>query len=231
MSILDKLNKDLLKTSKRFVRANEKACKIYSKLSNQRDVARSKPFADLLSAEIDAYTRLTVAANEYFKIQAVHTQNDNEIHTRIIELNANVDVDDLQKVYAISNTIPISNSIKIYMKAISRDYKDWKLINKMLVELSLDVVVGNIPIVSSIKSIINQITQAISVFKECMKDGTDYSKLDYELYKMEIHTTIMDNAEKLFLYQSRTLEDAIAFPSQDLRECYNKIINEKELCQ
>ena len=60
-----------------------------------------------------------------------------------------------------------------------------------------------------------------------MENGTDYSDLDHELYKIEIHTTIMDNAEKLFLYQTNILKDAIEFLEQDPQEYYNKIMKEK----
>lgn len=227
MSVTDKLNKNLIKTNKKFVKANEKAVKVYTKLSNQCNAAQSKLFADLLSAELDAYTRLTVAANDYFKVQAKYTQKHNERNTRIIASGANVNLDDLQKMYALSNTIPIKNSIEIYVRAISRDCKDWKAVNKMIVELGLDVVVSNIPVISDVKSIIDQFTRVIDVLKECMRDGVEYSKLDLELYKIEIHTTIMNNAEKLFLSQSDTLKKAIAFLERDSQEYYNKILKEQ----
>ncbi len=227
MSITDKLNKDLLKTKKKFTKANEKAVKVYKKLNEQCYVARSKPLADLLLAEIDAYTRLTVSANDYFKMQAIYTRRYNELNNRIIKSSTNVDVDDLQKMYALSNTIPINNSMKIYVNAISRDYKDWKSVHKMLVKLSFDMVVDNIPVISDIKSVVDQITQAINIFKEYKKDGTEYSKLDKELYKIEIHTAIMNNAEQLFLYQSNVLKESVEFLNQDPQEYYNEIIKEQ----
>lgn len=225
--MIEKLNKNLIQKTKKLAKANKKAIKIYSKLSNHCSVAQSKPFADLLSAEVDAYTRLTTAANDYFKIQAEYTLKHNERNDRIIRSGATVNLDDLQIMYALSNTIPIKNSIEIYMGAISRDYKDWKAINNMLVELGFDMIVGYIPVISDIKSFADQIIQAISMFKMGMENGTDYSDLDHELYKIEIHTTIMDNAEKLFLYQTNILKDAIEFLEQDPQEYYNKIMKEK----
>ena len=99
MSMIEKLNKNMIKVNKKFVKANEKAVKIYSTLSNQCNASQSRPFADLLSAEVNAYTKLTVAANDYFKIQAKYNQKHNERDNRIIKFGALVDFDDLQKKY------------------------------------------------------------------------------------------------------------------------------------
>ncbi len=227
MLIIEKLNKDLIKANKKFKKANENAVKVYSGLSNQCMVAQSKPFADLLSAEVNAYTKLTLAANNYFKIQAKYTQKCNERNGRLIKSGAVVSLDDLQKIYALSNIIPIKNSIEIYVRSISRDCQDWKAINKAILELGIDIVIDNTPVVSDIKSIVDQIMQAINIITECTKDGIDYSDLDHELYKIEIHTTIMDNTEKLFLYQANVIKEAIAFLEQDPQEYYNEIIKEK----
>lgn len=187
--------------------ANKRAQKIYGLLLTQRNSVKSKILFDLLTSEIVAYNEMNDAFNKYMTVQAAYTTRYLDRIEGVLSSDTTADIDWHEKMYALNNILPINNSCDLYLNAVSRDSKDWVAIRQMLIELSKDIIIGNIPVLSAIMDLVDTAMQIKNIVKEWNDDGTDYSDLDKELAEVEIHIQIMKKATEQFLHQARVLSD------------------------
>ena len=187
--------------------ANKRAQKIYGLLLTQRNSVKSKVLFDLLTSEIVAYNEMNDAFNKYMTVQAAYTTRYLDRIEGVLSSDTTADIDWHEKMYALNNILPINNSCDLYLNAVSRDSKDWVAIRQMLIELSKDIIIGNIPVLSAIMDLVDTAMQIKNIVKEWNDDGTDYSDLDKELAEVEIHIQIMKKATEQFLHQARVLSD------------------------
>ena len=187
--------------------ANKRAQKIYGLLLTQRNSVKSKVLFDLLTSEIVAYNEMNDAFNKYMTVQAAYTTRYLDRIEGVLSSDTTADIDWHEKMYALNNILPINNSCDLYLNAVSRDSKDWVAIRQMLIELSKDIIIGNIPVLSAIMDLVDTAMQIKNIVKEWNDDGTDYSDLDKELAEVVIHIQIMIKATEQFLHQARVLSD------------------------
>lgn len=185
--------------------SDQEALQLYNKLEGQKNTAQSVTLTSLLDAEIKTYRELNAAFNKCFKIQSELLAEDNDNLKQVINYVTEKQLEQQQALYLLNNIIPINNSISLYLQAISRDYKDWRKLCKMLLKAGVDTAAENIPVVSNIKSIFDKVNQISDLVNEYIDDGTDYSEIDRELLIIEIHTEVMKNTTQLFLYQADIL--------------------------
>lgn len=185
--------------------SDQEALHLYNKLEDQKNSAQSVTLTSLLDAEIKTYRELNAAFNKCFKIQSELLAEDNDNLKQVINYVTEKQLEQQQALYLLNNIIPINNSMSLYLQAISRDYKDWSKLCKMLLKAGVDTAAENIPVVSNIKSIFDKVNQISDLVNEYIDDGTDYSEIDRELLIIEIHTEVMKNTTQLFLYQADIL--------------------------
>lgn len=209
--ILKKEAEKLANLIKEFEKRDFYAAKLYDKLSKQKEAAQSKALNDSLDAEIQAYYALNAAFEKYFRIQGDFTNKHNESLQKIRDSGAQINIVQHQTMYLLNNFLPTNLSIKLYIQAISRDFKDWKKFKQMLIKGGVDIATSNIPFVSNIKSVLGRIDQIKDLVDEYKDDGTDYSDVDRKLIIIEVHTEIMNAATQQFLYQADILGENFSF--------------------
>ena len=206
-NVLDTMYADFSNKQNSLLEANKMAQKIYKSLLTQRNYVKSKVLFDLLSAEIIAYNEMNDAFNKYLAVQAAYTTSYLDRIEGVLSSDTTADIDWHEKMYALNNILPINNSCDLFLNAVSRDSKDWVAIRQMLIDLSKDIIIGNIPVLSTIVDLVDTAMQIKNIVKEWNDDGTDYSDLDKELAVVEIHIQIMKKATEQFEHQARVLSD------------------------
>lgn len=206
-NVLDSMYTDFSNKHSNLLEANKRAQKIYGELLSQRNSVKSKVLFDLLSAEIVAYNDMNDAFNKYLVVQAAYTTSYLDRIEGVLSSDTTADIDWHEKMYGCNNILPINNSCDLYLNAVSRDSKDWVAIRQMLIELGKDIVIGSIPVLSTILDLVDAAMQIKNIVKEWNDDGTDYSNLDKELAEIEIHIHIMKKTTEQFEYQARVLSN------------------------
>lgn len=201
-NILDDVYEEFQVLKIRLLDVNEKVKKIYADLGNQRNIAKSEVLINLLNAEINAYDELNVAFDKYMKAQAAFIERSNDRLRRVIDSTTMADINFIEKMYILNDMLPVKDTFIMYMNAVSRESKDWMKIKKMLLEFGINITIGNIPVISNIKSLVDMAIQIKDIVEEFNNERTDYSKIDQELSKVEIHTELMKNISQIFLYQA-----------------------------
>lgn len=101
------------------------------------------------------------------------------------------------------NSYIIEFHIENYIKAASRNFKDWK----KFVNILADLVANNIPLITMFKSVADTIKSIAELINEYENDKTDYSDIDKELSKIEIHIKVMNVLQtyyEIFIQEMQT---------------------------
>lgn len=203
--IFDKIVAAYEAANNRILEEHPKVIALYAELEKQRDAALSKAMKELLSAEIEAYYALGSAFDEVMEIQAANIKTSNEEMEEIIPNCNEAQFEALRSLYLLNNIIPTKNTLELYRNAVDRDFKDWATFKQLLIQIGVDKIVENIPIAANAKSLLDMVTQVKEIVDEYNDNCSDYSEIDKQMLKIEIHTEIMKNTTQLFLYHAEVL--------------------------
>lgn len=204
--VFDKIVAEYEAAHNRVLEEHPKVIALYAELERQRDAVHSKGVKELLSAEIEAYYALNRAFDEVMEIQAAKIKASNERMEEIVPNCNEAQFEALQSLYLLNNIIPAKNTLELYCDAVDRDFKDWATFKKLLIQIGVDKIVGNIPVAAYAKSLFDIVSQVKEIVDEYNDNCTDYSEIDKQLLKIEVHTEIMKNTTQLFLYHAEVLK-------------------------
>lgn len=202
----------------------EGANKIYEDLLKQRDSVKSVTLFKLLDEEIKAFVNLSQTFVEYLHLHVSALQaNRNNTSEYLNESLKSIEEIEDKKIAAvlfenIKNTYEImcalddlgdsalDLSIGNFVQAVSRDFKDWEEVIKMLISNAADWTGNVIPGIAEIKGLYDNVKSAAELMNAFEENGTDYSDVDEKLLKIDTHIELMQMVNEHFVYMVEFLK-------------------------
>lgn len=196
----------------------EEANKVYEDLSKQRDSVKSVTLFKLLGEELKAYANLSQTFAEYLPlhVSALKTGHNrtseylNESLKSVDEIEdkkiASVIFENIKSTYEQMCTFDdlsdsaLKLSIGNFLQAVSRDFKDWEEVIKMLISNAADWTGNMIPGIAEIKGLYDNVKSAAELMNAFEENGTDYSDVDEKLLKIDLHIELMQMVNESFVY-------------------------------
>lgn len=188
---------------------------VYNILFAQRDSAKSNTLKELLNQEIGEYIHLTEKigkfmqlylqkikkglqnSNAYLRdsIEDIKTIEDKQAALEMIRLTQRT-YSTLENINGI-NIYIMNLSMESYIKAINRNFKDWGDFAKKLGEKISDTIIDEVPVISEIKNLCQNVKDIAELVNEFEDNATDYSEVDKKLFEIEEHILIMQLSKAL----------------------------------
>lgn len=208
--------KDQNEMMEEFKSKMEETNKIYEDLLRQRDKAKSAALFQLLEEELAAYVNLSATFAEYLQIHLAVIKDDRERTSNYFNESIKV-VDQMEDKKMASvlfeNVVSkyeamcalddlgdsaLNLSIRNFMQAVSRDFKDWENFIKMMLSNLTALPVSMMPVISEIKGLYDNIKSVAELMNAFEENGTDYSDVDEKLLKIELHIKLMQMVDGNF---------------------------------
>lgn len=208
--------KDQNEMMEEFKSKMEETNKIYEDLLRQRDKVKSAALFQLLEEELAAYVNLSATFAEYLQIHLAVIKNDRERTSNYFNESIKV-VDQMEDKKMASvffeNVVStyeamcalddwgdsaLNLSIRNFMQAVSRDFKDWEKFIKMMLSNLTALPVSMMPVISEIKGLYDNIKSVAELMNAFEENGTDYSDVDEKLLKIELHIKLMQMVDGNF---------------------------------
>ena len=198
---------------------------VYEDLIKQRDNVKSNTLKQLLNTELWEYISFTEAIIKYLQLYNRKKNKDlentdtffkNSIETvktiKNKQMALNIEKM-IQSTYLVSQKCDdmdayiINFAIKNYLNIINRNFKNWGEFAKILGNKITDIVIDEIPGISEIKDLYQNIKDTAELMNEFEDNATDYSEVDKKLFEIENHILIMQLSKALTEESIKILEN------------------------
>lgn len=197
---------------------------VYEDLIKQRDNVKSITLKQLLNTELWEYTSFTEIMTKYLQLyirkKNKDLENTNTFFKNSIEVFKTIENKQMalnmekmiKSIYLVSqkcddmDTYIINFAIKNYLNIVDRNFKDWGEFAKILGSKITDTVIDEIPGISEIKNLYQNIKDTAELMNEFEDNATDYSEVDKKLFEIEKHILIMQLSKALTEESIKTLE-------------------------
>lgn len=197
---------------------------VYEDLIKQRDNVKSITLKQLLNTELWEYTSFTETMTKYLQLyirkKNKDLENTNTFFKNSIEVFKTIENKQMalnmekmiKSIYLVSqkcddmDTYIINFAIKNYLNIVDRNFKDWGEFAKILGSKITDTVIDEIPEISEIKNLYQNIKDTAELMNEFEDNATDYSEVDKKLFEIEKHILIMQLSKALTEESIKTLE-------------------------
>ncbi|MDE5907201.1 MAG: hypothetical protein K2H52_00410 [Lachnospiraceae bacterium] len=199
--------------------------KIYEDLLRQRDKVKSATLFKLLNEELAAYVNLSVTFAEYLQLHLAVIKDDRERTSNYLHesLKAVDEIEDKKMASVLFENVKstyealcalddlgdsaLNLSIGSFMQAVSRDFKDWEKIIKMLLSNLADLPASMLPVISEIKGLYDNVKNVAELMNAFEENGTDYLDVDEKLLKIDFHIKLMQMVDENFKHTVESLKN------------------------